>query len=79
MGLIGSEVAKDILAIQEVIFLDSDAHYAVGPRQPVIQDIALGDVAMVQYCLIQPDFPRRPLSVVTDLLTTYGSTQLDVD
>ena len=49
MGLTGSEVAKDILATQEVIFLDSDALYAVGPHQPAIQDVAPGDVAMVQY------------------------------
>ena len=49
MGLTGSEVAKDILASQEVIFLDSDALYAVGPLQPAIQDVAPGEVAMVQY------------------------------
>ena len=59
MGLTGSEVAKDILATQEVIFLDSDALYAVGPHQPAIQDVAPGDVAMVQYMSDTTGFPKE--------------------
>ena len=59
MGLIGSEVAKNILASQEVIFLDSDALYAVDPRQPAIQDVAPGDVAMVQNMSDTIGFPKE--------------------